>query len=231
MNSTAARKIVIIDDEPAIRRLARMILEAEHIKVSEAADGQLGLLAVAHQHPDLVLLDLGLPDMDGLKVLDRLREWSDVPVIILTVRDDPEEKIAALNSGADDYVTKPFHAGELLARIRAVAKRRLPSLADAVVQCGALRFDRIQREVSLSGERLALTPTEFRILSVLLKNRGCVLTKTAIIDNVWGGASQSVGEEHLRVHMAALRRKLRDVDPCADAMIKTEPGIGYRIQE
>jgi two-component system KDP operon response regulator KdpE len=229
MNANIPNGIVVIDDEPAIRRLARTILESSGIRVFEAEDGASGLAAIAHHQPDLILLDLGLPDLDGKAVLQRLRTWSDAPVIVLTVRDDPTEKIAALDTGADDYVTKPFHSGELLARIRAVSKRRFPSNAEAIIQVANLEVDCLNRSLKVDGQPVTLTPTEFGILQVLARNAGCVLTKQAIIQSVWGSENRGVSEDHLRVHLASLRKKLRLAGTEMTTLIHTEQGVGYRL--
>jgi len=222
-------RVAVIDDEPAIRRFARVILEAEGLKVIEAPDGNEGLRIIAYHTPDAILLDLGLPDMDGKEVLARLREWSEAPVIILTVRDDPEEKIAALDAGADDYVTKPFHAGELLARIRAVTKRHQRPSTGTVWEHGPVLLDLVKRAVTVKQKPLSLTPTEYNLLRILAKNEGCVLTKRALIEAAWGSLSKTVTEDILRVHLAALRKKLREADPGCTNFITTEQGVGYRL--
>ncbi|MBC2592914.1 response regulator transcription factor [Ruficoccus amylovorans] len=223
---TAPLTIALIDDEPAIRRLLRTALEGEHHRTVEAGNGADGLICVAQRQPDVVLLDLGLPDMDGLEVLDRLREWTDVPVIIITVRDEPEEKIAALDSGADDFITKPFHTGELLARIRSVCKRLHPAEQGALLEAGPLRIDFLGRVVSAGGHPVELTPTEYRILQTLARHHGKIVTKSTLLQQVWGGAGTTT-DEHLRVHLAAIRKKLR-VRGCDD-LIQTETGVGYRL--
>lgn len=223
---TVPLNIALIDDEPAIRRLLRTALEGAGHRLMESENGADGLICIAQRQPDIVLLDLGLPDMDGLEVLDRLREWTDVPVIIITVRDDPEEKVAALDSGADDFITKPFHTGELLARVRSVCKRMHPSEQEAVVEVGSLRVDLLDHHVTTQGKPVELTPTEYRILQTLARNRGKIVTKSALLKYVWGAATTST-DEHLRVHLAAVRKKLR-VHGC-DQLIRTETGVGYRL--
>lgn len=222
-------RVAVVDDEPAIRRFARVILEAEALKVIEAHDGNEGLRIIAYHTPDVILLDLGLPDMDGKEVLLRLREWSEAPVIILTVRDEPEEKIAALDAGADDYVTKPFHGGELLARIRAVIKRYQRPSTGTTWEHGPILLNLVKRSVTVSERPLSLTPTEYNLLRILGKNEGCVLTKRALIEAVWGSLSKTVTEDILRVHLAALRKKLREADPACANLITTEQGVGYRL--
>jgi two-component system KDP operon response regulator KdpE len=223
---TAPLTIALIDDEPAIRRLLRTALEAAGHRLVEAENGTDGLVCIAQRQPDMVLLDLGLPDRDGLEVLDRLREWTDIPVIIITVRDDPEEKVAALDSGADDFITKPFHTGELLARVRSVCKRSHPSGQEAVVEMGPLRIDLLDRQVTAQGKPVELTPIEYRILQTLARNRGKIVTKSALLQQVWGAATSST-DEHLRVHLTAVRKKLR-AHGC-DSLIHTETGVGYRL--
>lgn len=218
--------IALIDDEPAIRRLLRAALEGEGWRVFEAGDGKEGLACIAQRQPEVVLLDLGLPDMDGLEVLDRMREWSDVPVIVISVRDEPEEKIAALDSGADDFITKPFHTGEALARIRSVCKRVRPAEQAPIVEVGPLKVDLADRKVWAAGQPIDLTPIEYKIVQTLARHHGKIVTKTALQRQVWGGVVGST-DEHLRVHLAAVRRKLRERD-CGE-LIRTETGVGYRL--
>ncbi|HEX9785930.1 MAG TPA: response regulator transcription factor [Opitutaceae bacterium] len=222
----SGQTIVLIDDEVAIRKLLRTVLEGAGYRVFEAEKGDDGLVCVAQRQPEVVILDLGLPDMDGLEVLDRLREWADVPVIVVTVRDDPEEKVAALDSGADDFVTKPFHTGELLARIRSVCKRMRPSEQESVVRIGPLQIDFLERRVSAGSEAIDLTPTEYRIVQTLARYRGRIVTKSVLLRQVWGATTTST-DEHLRVHLAAIRKKLR-ASGC-DRVIRTETGVGYRM--
>lgn len=219
--------IAVIDDETAIRRLLRTALEGAGYRLVEAETGASGLVCVAQRQPDIVLLDLGLPDLDGLEVLDRLREWSDVPVIVVTVRDDPEEKVAALDSGADDFVTKPFHTGELLARIRSVGKRLKSSDQEAAIETGPLLIDLLNQEISAAGQPVDLTPIEYRILQTLARNHGRIVTKSTLLRSVWGNSASS-GDEHLRVHLAAIRKKLRPHG--CDHLIQTETGVGYRLR-
>lgn len=224
---THPRTIVVIDDELAIRRLLRTALESPECRVHEAETGQLGLMAVAQHRPEVVLLDLGLPDLDGLEVLDRLREWSDVPVIVLTVRDDPAGKIAALDSGADDYVTKPFHTGELLARVRAVAKRRTGGSEPPEYAQGPLRVDFPARRVMVEGVEVHLTATEYALLREFLRYRGRILTHHLLLRAVWGDAP-GADPQYLRVYVAHLRRKLGCT---AGGYLVTEVGVGYRWQD
>ena len=221
------RTALIIDDEKQIRRLLRLALEGADHKVYEADSGQAGLTEIANRRPDVVLLDLGLPDIEGEKVLRRLREWSDVPVLILSVRDDPDEKVAALDAGADDYVTKPFDTAELLARIRAAQRRSLTEIGDPVFDSGVLYIDFAARQVKVNGEEIRLTPTEYSLLRVLVQNAGKVVTQRQLLRTVWGEKSESQAQ-YLRVYITHLRKKLegRDNTP---RLIKTEVGIGYRL--
>jgi two-component system, OmpR family, KDP operon response regulator KdpE len=221
------RTALIIDDEKQIRRLLRLALEGADHKVYEADSGQAGLREVANCRPDVVLLDLGLPDMEGEKVLRRLREWSDVPVLILSVRDDPEEKVSALDAGADDYVTKPFDTAELLARIRAAQRRSLTEIGDPVFNSGVLYIDFAARQVKVNGEEIRLTPTEYSLLRVLVQNAGKVVTQRQLLRTVWGEKSESQAQ-YLRVYITHLRKKL-EAGKNTPRLIKTEVGIGYRL--
>lgn len=224
---TTTQSIAIIDDEPAIRRLLSTALQGAGYRVLEADSGTDGLVCVAQRQPDAVLLDLGLPSMDGIEVLRRLREWSDVPVIIITVRDDPDEKISVLDNGADDFITKPFHTGELLARIRSVLKRTQPATQESILITGNLHIDFLDHKVTAAGHRIDLTPIEYRILQTLARYHGKIVTKSILLKQVWGSATSS--DEHLRVHLAAIRKKLRVYD--CDRLIVTEPGVGYRLNQ
>jgi len=220
---------LVIDDEPQIRRLLRVALEANGYRVFEAANGNDGLAQAAQRRPDAVLLDLGLPDLDGLTVLKRLREWSRVPVIILTVRDHEEDKINALDAGADDYVTKPFSTGELLARLRATLRHSRGQGADAMYRSGDLEMDLAARVVRKRGEEVKLTPTEYALLRLFVTHRGKVLTHRQLLTEVWG--EKSVTQTHyLRVHIAHLREKIED-DPAQPTRVITEPAIGYRLMD
>jgi two-component system KDP operon response regulator KdpE len=215
---------LVIDDEIQIRRLLRLALESRGYGVHEAENGQLGLQACALHRPDVVLLDLGLPDLDGREVLRRLREWSDVPVLILSVRDEEPEKIAALEAGADDYVTKPFATGELLARLAAIQRRRHGNDTPEIVFGPLLvRLDR--HEAILKGEELKLTPTEFAFLRALVRHPGKIVTQRQLLRDVWGPQAEEQ-THYLRVYANLLRKKLGDL-----LLIRNEPGIGYRIVE
>jgi len=187
----SAHTALIIDDEKQIRRLLRLALEGADFQVYEAETGQSGLSEIVHHRPDVVLLDLGLPDMEGVKVLRRLREWSDVPVLILSVRDDAEEKVAALDAGADDYVTKPFDTAELLARVRVAQRRSLTETGEPVFTSGSLCVDFSARQVKLAGAEVKLTPTEYSLLLALVQNAGKVVTQGQLLRTVWGGKAES----------------------------------------
>ena len=223
----AAPVALVIDDEPQMRRLLRVTLEANGYRVFDAATGQDGIVEAAQRKPDVVLLDLGLPDLEGTEVLKRLREWSRVPVIILSVRDREDDKVAALDAGADDYVTKPFNSAELLARLRAALRHTQPQGADAIFRTGNLEVDLSKRLVLKSGTEIKLTPIEYSLLRLLVVNAGKVLTHRQLLTEVWG--EKAVGQSHyLRVHLAHLREKL-ELNPSAPELILTEPGVGYRL--
>jgi len=227
-NATAQSHVVlVIDDEAQIRRLLRITLEANGYKVIEAAGGKDGLVEAATRRPDIVILDLGLPDMDGVAVLKRLREWSQAPVVVLSVRDRDEDKIVALDEGADDYVTKPFSTPELLARLR-VAIRHVQSADEEVVfRSGGLEVDLVERRVSVKGQEVKLTVTEYALLRLLVRHAGRVLTHRQILKEVWG--PNAVEQTHyLRVYVARLREKIEQ-EPSRPVLLITEPGIGYRL--
>jgi two-component system, OmpR family, KDP operon response regulator KdpE len=220
---------LVIDDEPQIRRLLRVTLESSGYQVFDAATGQDGIAQVAQRRPEVVLLDLGLPDLDGVAVLKQLREWSQVPVIVLSVRDRDHDKIAALDAGADDYVTKPFSSGELLARLRATLRHAQPQGADAIFRTGNIEMDLSARVVRKRGEEVKLTPTEYALLRVLVTHVGKVMTHRQLLTEVWG--PQAVEQTHyLRVQVAHLREKLEE-DPVQPRFIITEPAVGYRAME
>jgi two-component system KDP operon response regulator KdpE len=223
----AGRTALIIDDEKQIRRLLRLALEGADHHVFEAETGQAGLEEIVYRKPDVVLLDLGLPDTDGVKVLRRVREWSDVPVLILSVRDDAAEKVAALDAGADDYVTKPFDTAELLARVRATQRRSLTETSEPVFTSGPLSVDFAARQVKLNGKEIKLTPTEYSLLRVLVQNAGKVVTHRQLLRTVWGEKAESQAQ-YLRVYVTHLRKKL-EAERDAPLLIKTEVGIGYRL--
>jgi two-component system KDP operon response regulator KdpE len=225
--SQQAPVALVIDDEPQIRRLLRVTLEANGYRVFDAATGQDGVVQAAQRRPDVVLLDLGLPDLEGVEVLKRLREWSRVPVIILSVRDREDDKVAALDAGADDYVTKPFNSGELLARVRAALRHARPAPEVAVFQSGGLEVDLAARVVKLDGKDIRLTATEYSLLRLFVQHAGKVLTHRQILREVWGPTY--VEQTHyLRVYMAHLREKL-EANPAQPERFITEPGVGYRL--
>jgi two-component system KDP operon response regulator KdpE len=220
-------KVLVVDDEPQIRRALRTSLQAHGYEVATVGTGEEGVLGAAELAPDLVLLDLGLPDMDGADVIRRLRAFSEVPVIILSVREAQHDKVAALDAGADDYVTKPFAMEELLARARVALRRYRPDeAASPIFDFGALRVDLARRLVTSRGEALHLTPTEYALLEALVSNPGKLLTHQWLLRKVWG---QGYGTEttYLRTYVRALRKKLGD-DASTPELIVTEPGVGYR---
>ncbi len=223
-----SQRVLVVDDENSIRRYLRAALSAQGFSVYEAASGEEALSAVLSDRPDIIILDLGLPDLDGVEVTRRLREWSQTPIIILSVREAENDKIAALDAGADDYLTKPFGTGELMARMR-VAMRRLASKHDEpVLQAENLIMDLSRRLVTVNEQEISLTPTEYDILRLLLKNAGKVLTHRQLLRQVWGTAYES--EMHLlRVNISNLRRKI-EPDPARPHYLVTEPGVGYRLR-
>ena len=218
---------LIIDDEVQIRRLLRVALEAENYRVHEAEKGQQGLMEIASRRPDIILLDLGLPDMDGLDVLKRLREWSETPVIVLTVRDDEMEKVTALDAGADDYVTKPFSTPELLARLRAAQRKTRPAEEISVFKHADLVVDLTAHVVTRGGREIKLTATEYALLRLFVRHPGRVLTHRYILRAIWGPKSEE-HRQYLRVYVTHLRQKI-ETDPAKPRLIKTESGIGYRF--
>ena len=220
-------RVLVVDDEVAIKRFLRVALNGEGFIVLEAGTGQEALLALTLERPDLVLLDLGLPDMDGVEVTRRLREWSQVPVIILSVREQETDKIAALDAGADDYLTKPFGVGELLARIRTVLRRQASGSSEPVFKLGNLKVDLANRLVMVDGREVQLTPTEYDLLRALVIQAGKVLTNRQLLRLVWG---EGYDDLHLlRVNVSNLRHKI-EPDPSRPTYIHTEPGVGYRLK-
>jgi two-component system, OmpR family, KDP operon response regulator KdpE len=222
-----ATTALVIDDEPQIRRLLRVTLEGDGYRVVDAANGNDGLVQAAQCRPEVVLLDLGLPDMDGVEVLKRFREWSRVPVIILSVRDREGDKIAALDAGANDYVTKPFSSGELLARLRAALRDAPGQGAETILHSGNLEVDLAARVVRKNNKEIKLTPTEYALLRFFVIHAGKVLTHRQLLTEVWG-PNASKETQYLRVHIAHLRDKIED-DPARPERIRTEPSIGYRF--
>ena len=224
-------KVLVVDDEPQIRRALRTSLEAHGYEVATVGTGEEGVVAAADQQPDLVLLDLGLPDMDGTEVIRRVRGFSDVPVIILSVREAQSDKVAALDAGADDYVTKPFAVGELLARVRAALRHAVRSPSGGP---GPLRFDDATvdlrtRTATRGGAEIRLTPIEYRLLACLAKHIGMVVTHRLLLTEVWGPA-HAADTHYLRIYMKQLRDKL-EADPSRPRHLLTETGVGYRLRE
>jgi two-component system KDP operon response regulator KdpE len=222
--------VLVIEDEPPIRRFLRPTLASQGYRIVEAESGEDGLLQAATRQPDLVILDLGLPDLDGLEVIRRLREWTAVPIIVLSARGAESDKVAALDAGADDYVAKPFAVGELLARAR-VALRHAPGSGresgESTFVLGDLRVDLARRRVWRGEAEVRLTPIEYRLLTALVRHAGKVLTHRQLLQDVWG-PGQVEQTHYLRVYMANLRRKL-EVDPARPRFLRTEPGVGYRL--
>jgi two-component system KDP operon response regulator KdpE len=222
-------RVLVVDDEPAIRRFLRAALSAHGYAIFEAGDGQSALSAVAAERPDLVILDLGLPDLDGIEVTRLLREWTRIPILILSVRGQDADKIAALDAGADDYVVKPFGVGELLARMRVALRHVTPAGDEPVLVVDELVIDRARREVKVAGREVQLTPTEYGLLCALAAHAGKVLTHRQLLRELWGPGYEQ--ETHmLRVNISNLRRKL-EPDPARPHYIRTEPGVGYRLRD
>jgi two-component system KDP operon response regulator KdpE len=221
--------VVLVEDEPQIRRFLRATLGSEGYRLFEVSTGADGLVEVAQRQPDVVVLDLGLPDMDGLEVIRRLREWSTVPIIVLSARGQERDKVGALDAGADDYVSKPFGAGELLARIR-VALRHAAGAAHedgAAFKVGEVQVDLLRRHVLVSGVEVKLTPIEYKLLTTLVRHAGKVVTHQQLLREVWG-PSHDDQAHYVRVYMAHLRHKL-EVEPARPRYLLTEPGVGYRL--
>ncbi len=218
---------LIVDDEVQIRRLARVVLEADGYRVLESESGEQGLADIALRRPDVVLLDLGLPKLDGVAVLKRLREWSRVPVLVLSVRDRPEDKVAALDAGADDYIPKPFEAGELLARLRAVQRRVGSEKDEPYFHAGHLGIDFAAHTVTVKGKEVKLTATEYAMLKILAQHAGKVITHKQLLREVWGPNAEEQSQ-YLRVYMTHLRKKI-ETPGAKDKLLRTESGIGYRL--
>lgn len=220
-------RVLVVDDERPIWRYLHAALNAQGNIVLEAANGNEAIKSVALDRPDVVILDLGLPDIDGLEVTRRLREWTQVPIIILSVREQESDKIAALDAGADDYLTKPFGTGELMARIRAAIRRVTHPENEPIIEVDELKIDLTRRRVTMSGVEVSLTPTEYDLLRLLAQNIGKVLTHNQLLRAVWGQAY--LEELHLlRVNISNLRRKI-EPDPTRPHYLITEPGVGYRL--
>jgi two-component system KDP operon response regulator KdpE len=223
--------ILLIEDEPQMRRFLRITLQSQGYRLVEAVTAQEGLIQATTRNPDVVLLDLGLPDLDGLEVAKRLREWTQTPIIVISAREQELDKVKALDAGADDYLTKPFNAGELLARIRVAlrhASRRNVGQQEPVFVLQNLRVDLSQRQVFVDDEEVHLTPNEYKLLTVLIRHAGKVITHSQLLKEVWGPAH--VNEvQYLRVYMTQLRHKL-EIDPARPRFLMNEPGIGYRLK-
>lgn len=220
-------RILVIDDEPQIRKLLRVSLGAHGFEIAEAVTGADGISLTATFKPDLLIIDLGLPDMDGKDVVSAIRGWAQTPIIVLTARDQEQEKIEALDAGADDYVTKPFSLGELMARMRVSLRRAASSENEPVLSCGDLVIDLAQRRVTVAGKEVKLTPTEYELLKILVQHRGRVLTHKQLLKAVWG--STDSGDTHyIRVYIGQLRRKIEE-NPTQPRHILTESGVGYRM--
>ncbi len=221
-------RVLVVDDEQAIRRFLRVALGARGYKVFEAESGQEGIASAAAHRPDVIILDLGLPDLDGIEVTRRLREWARMPIIVLSVRDQEDVKVAALDAGADDYLTKPFGVGELLARIRAAMRHAGPSPQEPVFTSADLSVDVARRLVTVAGREVTLTPTEYDLLKALVTSAGKVLTHRQLLRQVWGAGYEE--DTHLlQVTISNLRRRL-ELDPARPRYIQTEPGVGYRLR-
>ncbi len=223
--------ILLIEDEPQMRRFLRITLQSHGYRLVEAATAQEGLMQATTRNPDVVLLDLGLPDLDGLEVTRRLREWTQMPIIVISAREQEQDKVKALDAGADDYLTKPFNAGELLARIRVALRHAARQSADQqepVFLLRNLRVDLAQRQVFVDDREVHLTPNEYKLLLVLIRHAGKVITHRQLLQEVWGPAH--VNEvQYLRVYMTQLRHKL-EADPARPQFLLNEPGIGYRLK-
>jgi len=229
--STTGALVLVVEDEPQMRRFIHASLSAHGYQVGEAANGAEAMALATSRNPDVILMDLGLPDMDGIDLTRRLREWSRTPVIVISARGREADKVSALDAGADDYLTKPFGVDELLARIRVALRHahQSPSTDETPVEFGPVRIDFSRREVTVSDRVIHLTPTEYKMLSLLARNAGRVLTHRQIIREVWG-PSYAGQNHHVRVHMAELRKKI-EADPARPKLILTEPGVGYRLRD
>jgi two-component system KDP operon response regulator KdpE len=222
-----AVRVLVVDDERSIRRFLKASLGSQ-FSIYEATSGEEALAAVANDRPDVIILDLGLPDMDGVEVTRRLREWSQTPIIIVSVREQEKDKIAALDAGADDYLTKPFGVGELMARLRSALRRSAQAETEPTFRTGNLMVDLNRREVSVNDQPVSLTPTEYDLLRTFVKHAGKVLTHDQLLRAVWGTAYES--ETHmLQVNISNLRRKI-EPDPVRPSYLITEPGVGYRLR-
>lgn len=222
-------RVLVVDDERAIRAFLRTTLTAQGYAVYEAVTGEEAMAMVGASRPDVMILDLGLPDCDGIDVIRRLREWTSLPIIVVSVREHEATKVSALDFGADDYLTKPFGIGELTARLRVVLRRAAQPGEEPVFSSGDLHVDLARRQVTVAGDRIALTPTEYDLLRVLVQHAGKVLTHNQLLRQVWGGAYEEAAHL-LRVNISNLRRKI-EPDPTRPSHILTEPGVGYRLRD
>ncbi len=223
-----SERVLIVDDEQAIRRFLRVTMTSQGYTVGEAVSGQEAISNVTTQKPDIIILDLGLPDIDGVEVTRLLRQWTQIPIIILSVRGSESDKIAALDAGADDYLTKPFGVGELLARLRAALRRMKQTASEPVFTCGSLKIELARRLVVVAGREVQLTPTEYELLRVLVVHAGKVLTHHHLLREVWG-TEYSEDFHMVHVNVSNLRRKIEPV-PARPQFIITEPGVGYRLR-
>ncbi len=222
--------VLIVEDEPQMRRFLRACLHSQGYRLLEASTGAEAVLLATSHNPELVLLDLGLPDEDGVELTRRFREWSHVPIIVISARGREEDKVSALDAGADDYLTKPFGTSELMARMRVALRRTQTGEAlPSTLVFGTLRIDFGRREVTRDGQLVHLTPIEYKLLALLAQNAGKVLTHRQILKEVWGPA-QTNQPHYVRVHMAELRKKI-EADPARPRLLITEPGVGYRLRE
>lgn len=222
-------RILVVDDEMAIQRFLRTALDTGEFSLHQAENGHAALAAAVAIKPDVILLDLGLPDMDGVEVIRRIREWSQVPILVLSVREREDDKVKALDAGADDYLTKPFGIGELTARIRVTLRRSMQQVPEPVYRVNELEVDLPRRRVTVRGEEVQLTPTEYELLRLLVTHAGKVLTHSQILRQIWGVAY--VEQPHvLRVNISNLRHKI-ETDPSRPRYILTEPGVGYRLRD
>lgn len=221
------QRVLVVDDEAPIRRYLRAALSAQGLTVYESASGEEALQAVLSHRPDIIILDLGLPDIDGIEVTRRLREWSQTPIIILSVREAEQDKIAALDAGADDYLTKPFGTGELLARMRVALRKQLSAVNEPVFESNGLSVDFARRLVFVNDKEIQLTPTEYDLLKALVTHAGKVITHRQLLKQVWGDGYDDM--HILRVNISNLRAKI-EPDPSRPSYIHTEAGVGYRLK-
>jgi two-component system, OmpR family, KDP operon response regulator KdpE len=232
MSETAGALVLLIEDDSQIRRFLRATLSSQGYRLLEAVTGAEGLRFATTQRPDLIILDLGLPDMDGLALAREIRAWATIPIVVLSARGQDQDKIAALDAGADDYVTKPFSVGELLARMRVALRHAAGASAGAaepVYEAGNLRVDLALRRVEVNGQEVHLTPIEYKLLSLLVRNCGRVVTHRQILREVWGPSYEDQ-THYLRVYMQQLRKKLES-EPARPHLLRTEPGVGYRLMD